>query len=92
MPTGSARRILWTVPAEGGTPGKVLDDGAMNWNPVWSPDGAWLYFGSDHSGSLNLWRLPIDERSGEVRGGPEPVTTPSTASGFWSLSQDGRVK
>ncbi|HWN42548.1 MAG TPA: protein kinase [Thermoanaerobaculia bacterium] len=89
VPTGSARRILWTVNAEGGAPSKVLDDGAMNWNPVWSPDGTWLYFGSDRSGSLNLWRLPIDERSGEVRGNPEPVTTPSTASGFWSLSQDG---
>jgi serine/threonine protein kinase/Tol biopolymer transport system component len=89
VPTGSARRILWTVPAEGGTPTKVLDDGALNWNPVWSPDGAWLYFGSDRSGSLNLWRLPIDERSGEVRGDPEPVTTPATASGFWSLSRDG---
>ena len=89
VPTGGARRILWTVPADGGTPTKVLDDGALNWNPVWSPDGAWLYFGSDRSGSLNLWRLPIDERSGEVRGEPEPVTTPSTASGFWSLSRDG---
>jgi eukaryotic-like serine/threonine-protein kinase len=89
VPTGSARRILWTVPAEGGAPSKVLDDGATNWNPVWSPDGAWLYFGSDRSGSLNLWRLPIDEQSGEVRGDAEPVTTPSTASGFWSLSQDG---
>ena len=89
VPTASARRILWTVPAEGGAPSKVLDDGATNWNPVWSPDGAWLYFGSDRSGSLNLWRLPIDEQSGEVRGDAEPLTTPSTASGFWSLSQDG---
>ncbi|HYH45682.1 MAG TPA: protein kinase, partial [Thermoanaerobaculia bacterium] len=89
VPADSARRILWTVPAEGGAPSKVLDDGATNWNPVWSPDGAWLYFGSDRSGSLNLWRLPIDERSGEVRGDPEPVTTPTTASGFWSLSRDG---
>ncbi|HVG09389.1 MAG TPA: protein kinase [Thermoanaerobaculia bacterium] len=89
VPTGSARRILWTVPAEGGEPRKVLDDGFVNWNPVWSPDGAWLYFGSDRSGSLNLWRLQIDERSGEVRGDPQPVTTPSTASGFWSLSKDG---
>jgi serine/threonine protein kinase/Tol biopolymer transport system component len=89
VPIGSARRILWTVPADGGTPSKVLDDGAQNWNPVWSPDGAWLYFGSDRSGSLNLWRLPIDEQSGEVQGDPQPVTTPSTASGFWSLSRDG---
>jgi serine/threonine protein kinase/Tol biopolymer transport system component len=90
VPAGSARRILWTVSAEGGKPSKLLDDGASNWNPVWSPDGAWLYFGSDRSGSLNLWRLPIDERTGEAQGKPEPVTTPAMASGFWSLSRDGR--
>ncbi|MES1245580.1 MAG: protein kinase [Acidobacteriota bacterium] len=93
VPAGSARRILWTVSAggaEGGKPSKLLDDGASNWNPVWSPDGAWLYFGSDRSGSLNLWRLPIDERTGKARGRPEPVTTPAMSSGFWSLSRDGR--
>jgi Tol biopolymer transport system component len=89
VPPGSGRRILWTVAADGGTPVEVLDDGFLNWNPVWSPDGGWLYFGSDRSGSLNLWRLPIDERTGEVRGEAEPVTTPSTASGFWSFSRDG---
>ena len=93
VPAGSARRILWTVSAggaEGGKPARLLDDGASNWNPVWSPDGNWLYFGSDRSGSLNLWRLPIDERTGVARGKPEPVTTPAMASGFWSLSRDGR--
>ncbi|HYN22955.1 MAG TPA: protein kinase [Thermoanaerobaculia bacterium] len=89
VPAGGARRILWTIPAAGGAPGKVLDDGYLNWNPVWSPDGKSLYFGSDRSGSLNLWRLPIDERTGAVLGEPEPVTTPSTASGFWSFSRGG---
>jgi serine/threonine protein kinase/Tol biopolymer transport system component len=89
VPAGSARRILWTVAADGGSPAKLLDDGYSNWNPVWSPDGDWLYFGSDRSGSLNLWRLPIDEGTGAARGDPRPVTTPAMASGFWSLSRDG---
>jgi Tol biopolymer transport system component len=93
VPAGSARRILWTVSVEGGEggkPAKLLDDGASNWNPVWSPDGAWLYFGSDCGGSLNLWRLPIDERTGRATGNAEAVTTPAMASGFWSLSGNGR--
>jgi serine/threonine protein kinase/Tol biopolymer transport system component len=85
-----ARRILWTIPAGGGKPVKVLDDGNLNWNPVWAPDGQFLYFGSDRSGSLNLWRLPIDEASGEVLGEPQAVTTPAMWSGFWSVSRDGR--
>ena len=90
VPAGSARRILWTVSSEGGKPSKLLDDGASNWNPVWSPVGSGLYFGSDRGGSLNLWRLPIDERTGETQGKPEPVTIPAMMSGFWSLSRDGR--
>jgi serine/threonine protein kinase/Tol biopolymer transport system component len=90
LPTEGARRILWTIPAGGGEPVKALDDGYLNWNPVWSPDGRHLYFGSDRSGSLNLWRLPIDEASGKALGEPEPLTTPAMGSGFWSISRDGR--
>ena len=90
LPAEGARRILWTVPAGGGEPLKALDDGYLNWNPVWSPDGRWLYYGSDRGGSLNLWRLPIEEKTGKVGGEPEPVTTPAMGSGFWSFSRDGR--
>ncbi|MES1245578.1 MAG: protein kinase [Acidobacteriota bacterium] len=90
LPAEGARRILWTIPAGGGQAVKALDDGFLNWNPVWSPDGRYLYFGSDRGGSLNLWRLPIDETSGKVLGEPEPLTTPAMGSGFWSVSRDGR--
>jgi Tol biopolymer transport system component len=90
LPPGSAERVLWTVPAEGGEPARVTSDSHLNWDPVWSPDGRYLYFGSDRGGSMNLWRLPIDEDTGKVRGEAEPITTPAQWSGFWSLSQDGR--
>ena len=90
LPPGSAERVLWTVPAAGGTPVRVTHDSHLNWNPVWSPDGSYLYFGSDRGGSMNLWRLPVDEETGRARGEAEPITTPSQWSGFWSLSRDGR--
>jgi Tol biopolymer transport system component len=90
LPADSARRILFTIAAGGGNPVPILDDGHLNWNPVWSPDGHYLYFGSDRGGSLNLWRLPVDEATGKKLGEPEPVTTPAMGSGFWSLSRDGR--
>ncbi len=90
VPAEGARRILWTVASEGGKPSKLLDDGASNWNPVWAPDGVWLYFGSDRSGSMNLWRMRVDQRSGDRKGEAEPVTIPAMASGFWSFSSDGR--
>jgi dipeptidyl aminopeptidase/acylaminoacyl peptidase len=57
---------------------------------VWAPDGHFLYFASDRAGSMNLWRVAIDERSGRLLGAPEPQTTPAGWSGAFSLSRDGR--
>jgi len=86
-PTQSA---IWTIPVSGGTPEPVINERATNWNPVWSPDGRYLYFSSDRRGSMNLWRVPIDEASGETRGEPEAVTTPAPYLAHPSLSADGK--
>jgi serine/threonine protein kinase/Tol biopolymer transport system component len=90
IPDGKAQRDLWTLPVAGGGPVQVTDDAYLNWSPVWSPDGRYLYYASDRGGSMNLWRIPIDEDSGKVRGAPEPVTTPSASSGLPSLAKSGR--
>jgi serine/threonine protein kinase/Tol biopolymer transport system component len=90
LPSGSAKRVVWTVPAKGGEAVPVLDDELLNWSPVWSPDGRYLYVASNRGGSMNLWRVPIDESSGRVRGPLEPVTTSSEWSALPSLSRDGR--
>jgi Tol biopolymer transport system component len=90
---GSGQRDIWTIPADATgepSPVAVTNDAAMDWNPVWSPDGRYLYFASERGGSMNLWRVPIDEASGRTRGEPEPVTTPSRTSGSISFSRDGR--
>jgi serine/threonine protein kinase/Tol biopolymer transport system component len=87
---GVATRAVWTVSVSGGEPVRVTSDSALNWNPVWSPDGRHLYYVSDRGGSMNLWRVRIDEGSGRVSGDPEPVTTPASWSSLPSLSRDGR--
>ena len=84
------QRDLWTVSADGkGGAVPVTDDPPLDFSPEWSPDGRFLYFSSDRGGTLNLWRIPIDEASGRVLGEPEPLTTPSVWSGSPSLSHDG---
>jgi Tol biopolymer transport system component len=94
-----ARRLIWTVLADPADPADanssaapvpVTKGASLDWNPVWSPDGRVLYFVSDRSGIMNLWRVAIDERSGRVLGEPEPVTTSAQAGMMPSIASSGR--
>jgi len=83
-------RDIWTVAADGGSePLLVTDDGFIDWNPVWSPDGAYLYFLSNRGGEMNLWRVAIEEPTGRLRGEPEPATLPSNNCQYLSFARNG---
>jgi Tol biopolymer transport system component len=88
---GSGQRDLFTVRADGSDPVPLTDDDAVDWNPVWSPTGDSLYFCSDRAGSMNLWRLAIDESSGSPSGDPQPWTTPSEWSCPFSVGGGGKT-
>lgn len=83
------RRDIWTIPAAGGDSVAVTDDAYVDWDPVWSPDGKYLYFSSDRGGSMNLWRISIDEQTGKILSEPQSISTPSRYSGFLRISHDG---
>ena len=89
----TAQRDVWTAPIgglkEGEKPVAVTSDRAVDFSPFWSPDGSFLYFGSDRGGSMNLWRVPIDEASGRTRGAPEPIGLPVTWAGVFPGSFRG---
>ena len=90
MQRSSGQRDIWTIPSAGGEPLQVTSDQAFDWNPLWSADGRYLYFASDRGGSMNFWRVLIDEKTGRVSGEPESVTTPSAYSQHLSFSRDGK--
>jgi Tol biopolymer transport system component len=81
---------VWTIPAQGGEPLAVTSDKSTDWNPTWSPDGRYLYFTSNRGGSMNLWRVPIDERSGKTLGSPQPITLPTQDLTQFSVEAGGR--
>jgi serine/threonine protein kinase/Tol biopolymer transport system component len=70
------QRDIWTMPALGGEPVDVTNDEHLDWDPVWSPDGRYLYFLSDRAGGMKLFRVTVDEESGKVSGEIERVPTP----------------
>jgi Tol biopolymer transport system component len=86
----SGVRDIWTVAADGSNPVQTTTSPAFDWNPIWAPDGRWLYFLSNRSGSMNLWRVAIDEDSGVPAGAPQPLTAPASYVSHFSLSADGR--
>ena len=90
IPRITSQRDLWTISSKGGTPVAVTQDAAVDWNPIWSADGKFLYFASDRGGSMNLWRIAIDEKTGQASGVPQALTTPSLWSGQLTISRDGR--
>jgi Tol biopolymer transport system component len=81
---------IYSVPAGGGPAVLTTSDKATDWSPVWAPDGEHLYFVSDRGGSMNLWRVAIDEESGRPLSEPVPIITPAPFLAHPSVSADGR--
>ena len=89
----SAQRDLWTIDPHAAEPKKtvvrVTSDAALQWNPVWSPDGKYLYYGCDADGTLNLWRVAMNRDSGSPIAPPEPVPLPANTAGHFSFARSG---
>ncbi len=84
-------RDIWTVPADGGEPVPLTNDEHIDWDPVWSPDGRYIYFASNRGGTESLWRVAVEEETGIVQGPPELVTTSVAAAiGGITISGDGQ--
>ena len=79
---------IW-LSSEGAPPAsrykRVVERGAKALWPMWSADGATLYFMSDRSGAENIWQTPVD---GQAR----PLTRFDRGRVLWpSITADGRT-
>ncbi|MBV8201719.1 MAG: PD40 domain-containing protein [Acidobacteria bacterium] len=76
---------LWIAPAAGGGARRLTHDLAQGGDPVWTPDGQWIFYSSERSGAVNLWRVPAGG------GTPEVVTEGAGEDAEPDVSRDGRL-
>ncbi len=60
-------RTLWLVPLDGGDPVPLTaGHGVRDESPTWSPDGRYVAFVSDRSGSHQIWLVDAEALDGRV--------------------------
>jgi len=79
---------LFTVSAGGGDANAVTEDVHFEHSPAWSPDSRSLYYVAQAGGSRDLWKVSIDEATGERLGNPERMTSSNSVAHI-SPSGDG---
>jgi serine/threonine protein kinase/Tol biopolymer transport system component len=67
------------------------EDFTIVWNPVWPPDGRHVYFCGLRDGIIGVWRVGIDEKSGEPQGKAQPVPLPAGVVRHLAVASNGRV-
>lgn len=69
----------------GGSPRRLTDDPALDYNAVFSPDGRWLVFTSERNGNVDLYALDLDGNQEFIRLTDHPAMDDAA-----SFSPDGR--
>jgi len=82
---GTKTRDLWILSRLTGERTMLTSDPADEMNPIWSPDGQWIFFTADRNGVRNIYRVPA---SGN--GPTEPVLASKETLNLEDISRDGR--
>lgn len=69
---------LWISEADGKNPKQLTSETADDFNPVVSPDGKYIVFSSDRSGTNRIWRIEIDGKN------PKQLTEESPLGGDYN--------
>jgi Tol biopolymer transport system component/predicted Ser/Thr protein kinase len=67
----------------------ITNDFRINLRPTWSRSGRFIYFSSDRSGGINIWRAPVSG-DGALSGPLQQVTTGAGQDVEVAVSSDGK--
>ena len=87
-PNGTpANYDIFRIPAAGGESEQLNSNGGYDDGPDYSPDGKWIYYNTDRSGTWDVWRIPADGAGpGDVKA--ERVTSDDMEDWFPHPSPD----
>jgi Tol biopolymer transport system component len=51
---------IYTIPVEGGEETQLTDEPGLDDGPDYTPDGEWIYFNSERTGCMRIWRMRPD--------------------------------
>jgi Tol biopolymer transport system component/DNA-binding winged helix-turn-helix (wHTH) protein len=95
---------LFTISKSGGAVQQLTAAQSRDRRPTLSGDGEWVYFDSDRSGQIEIWRMPLDEGEAKAEqltkaGGQQPLESAdgkmlyflkrNLEGGLWSVPVDG---
>jgi Tol biopolymer transport system component len=80
---------IYDIPVEGGEERRLTVHPGYDDGPDYSPDGKWIYFNSDRSGSWDVWRIPASGAGPDDRLA-ERITSDDLEDWFPHPSPDGR--
>ena len=75
---------IYTIPVAGGFENRLTYGSGLNDAPEYTPDGQYIYFHSDRSGAMQVWRMKPDGKA------QEQVTSDDFNNVFPHVSPNGR--
>jgi TolB protein len=81
---GKTNFDVYSIPAAGGPETRLTTDPGLDDGPEYSPDGKFIYFNSERTGKMQIWRMHPDGS------GQEPVTADTYNNWFAHPSPDGK--
>ncbi len=81
---GTENFDIYSIPVAGGDEKRLTTAAGLDDGPEYSPDGQWIYFNSERTGTMQIWRMHADGSN------QEQVITSETNDWFPHISPDGK--